>query len=122
MLLGQPEDLSIADWKAHTVYHGYGAKSRVIKRFWKVVESLSDDERRRLLFFATAVTSLPLAGFAGLQSRFHIHRADCSLDRLPTAHTCFFQLVLPPYPSWKVMRRSLLTITQEEVSQGYGMI
>ncbi|CAI5480062.1 unnamed protein product [Closterium sp. Yama58-4] len=96
LLYGEERDIDVADWRAHTDYHGYRATDPEIEWFWEVVEEMTKDQRRRLLYFTTAITRLPASGFAGLQSRFHIHLALTDTTHLPTAHTCFHQLVLPP--------------------------
>ncbi|CAI5460966.1 unnamed protein product [Closterium sp. Yama58-4] len=102
--------VAVSDWQAHTVYHGYCPEDPQVLWFWEVVESLSGEQRKSLLFFATAVSNLPVNGFKGLTMGFHLHRADVDLSRLPTAHTCFHQFLLPPYESIEMMRTRLLTL------------
>jgi hypothetical protein len=122
LVQGAPTELSVDDWEAHTAYHGYCTKDRVIKRFWRAVRSLSPEQQRRLLFFATAVRHLPATGFAGLPEKFHIHCAETGCDSLPTSHTCYFQLMLPKYASTRMMKERLVMITQEHVAEGFGEV
>ncbi|CAI5476642.1 unnamed protein product [Closterium sp. Yama58-4] len=110
LLHGEDRHVAVSDWQAHTVYHGYCSEDPQVLWFWEVVESLSGEQRKLLLFFATAVSNLPANGFKGLAMGFHLHRADVDLSRLPTAHTCFHQLLLPPYESIEMMRTRLLTL------------
>jgi hypothetical protein len=63
---------------------------------------------------------IPMEGFAGLPSKFHIHRAHTDITWLPTAHTCFFQLLLPAYPSLEIMSSKLHTIIEGHVFEGFG--
>lgn len=42
---------------------GYAADHPVIKIFWRVVESFTDDEKRKLLKFVTSCSRPPLLGF-----------------------------------------------------------
>ncbi|KAG0602413.1 hypothetical protein M758_10G012700 [Ceratodon purpureus] len=120
MLYGKDRNVCLEDWKAHTEYHDYCATDDQIVWFWQVVEKMTSDQRRRLLFFSTSVTHLPAEGFAGLSSKFHIHRAHTDISWLPTAHTCFYQLVLPAYPTYDIMSARLLAITECHIAEGFG--
>lgn len=42
---------------------GYTADHPVIKIFWRVVESFTDEEKRKLLKFVTSCSRPPLLGF-----------------------------------------------------------
>ncbi|XP_020081752.1 E3 ubiquitin-protein ligase UPL5-like [Ananas comosus] len=121
MLGGSDCVIDIKDWKAHTEYNGYKAKDRLIGWFWKVVESMSIEQQRMLLYFWTSVKYLPIDGFGGLPSKLYIQRSPVPQDRLPTSHTCFYRLLLPPYPSLTVMRARLQMIIQEHVSSTFGI-
>ncbi|XP_026451608.1 E3 ubiquitin-protein ligase UPL5-like [Papaver somniferum] len=121
MLHGSDRAICVEDWKAHTEYNGCKKTDNHINWFWKNVEGMSDEQRRVLLFFWTAVKYLPAEGFGGLQSRLFIHKSLNSPKRLPSAHTCFYQLCLPRYRSKATMQKSLQIITQEHVSCSFGM-
>lgn len=88
----------------------------------QIVEGLPIDQQRVLLFFWTSVKYLPADGFRGLSSKLYIYRTVDSQDRLPTSHTCFYRLCLPPYPSLSIMRDRLHVITQEHVSCSFGFL
>lgn len=120
MLYGYDRDICVDDWKVHTEYHDYSESDNTIIWFWQVVEGMTMEQRRKLLFFSTSVTHLPAEGFSGLSSKFHIHRAYTDLSWLPTAHTCFYQLVLPPYPCFEVMHARLHAITEGHIAEGFG--
>lgn len=121
MLHGSERAICVKDWKKHTEYNGYKETDRQICWFWKVVESMSAEQQRVLLFFWTSVNYLPVEGFGGLASKLYIFKASDSHDRLPSSHTCFYRLCLPPYPSLPVMRDRLNIITREHVSSSFGM-
>ncbi|XP_078445973.1 ubiquitin protein ligase 5 [Wolffia australiana] len=120
MLGGDDGSVSVKDWKKHTDYNGYKASDNQICWFWKVVECMSKDQRRSLLFFWTSVKFLPLEGFSGLGSKLSICRSSKSVDHLPVSQTCFYQLSLPPYPSHATMKKRLLFVTQAHVNSGFG--
>jgi ubiquitin-protein ligase E3 A len=58
-----------------------------------VVHSLSEEHKKKLLFFATGSDRVPIKGLGNLP--FVISRNGPHCDRLPTAHTCFNHLLLP---------------------------
>ncbi|KAI5059307.1 hypothetical protein GOP47_0025626 [Adiantum capillus-veneris] len=120
ILHGNEHFICLDDWKLHTEYHEYIETDDQIIWFWQVLESMTNEQRRRLLFFSTSLRHLPAEGFAGLHSKFHIHKGHTDTTWLPTAHTCFFQLILPPYPSMEVMREKLFILTEEHVIEGFG--
>lgn len=120
MLGGSNTNINLKDWRSHTQYNGYKEKDRQVNWFWKAVESMSIEQQRRLLFFWTSVKYLPSDGFGGLGSKLYIYKQLESADHLPSSHTCFYRLCLPPYPSLKVMQSQLQKITQEHVSCSFG--
>ncbi|PKU69547.1 E3 ubiquitin-protein ligase UPL5 [Dendrobium catenatum] len=121
-LLGGSDDaINVNDWKAHTEYGGYKEKDCQISWFWKIVEGMQDDQKRRLLYFWTSLRHLPVEGFGGLSSKLLISRTLNSQNRLPTSQTCFYSLYLPQYSSISVMHDKIQLITQEHVSCSFGM-
>ena len=71
LLCGVP-DIDVKDWKENTEYMGLyrkqGANHKVIRWFWSAVESMSHEERIRLLQYTTGCSRLPSQGFKALQS------------------------------------------------------
>jgi hypothetical protein len=118
-------DIDVDDWRNNTVYDGgYTSGSVQIQWFWRVVRSFDMEERAKLLQFTTGTSKVPLEGFAQLQGsngvqKFQIHKDFGSVDRLPSAHTCFNQLDLPLYESYEQLRKNLL-IAISECSTGFG--
>eukprot|EP00741_Cyanophora_paradoxa_P010176 tig00020510_g9851.t1 len=108
-------EVDVADWRRHTRYgNGLSADSQEVAWFWEHVEALPAAGRARLLAFATGSPRAPPGGFAhlvassGRQEPFQLVREDREgPGRLPTAHTCFNQLVLPRYASPEALRAAL---------------
>ncbi|KAJ9185129.1 hypothetical protein P3X46_004791 [Hevea brasiliensis] len=120
MLYGSESAVCVEDWKAHTEYNGYNETDPQISWFWKIVEGMSAEQRKVLLFFWTSVKYLPVEGFRGLASRLYIYKSSEPHDRLPSSHTCFYRLCFPPYSSRAVMQDRLNVITQEHVGCSFG--
>ncbi|KAI3735154.1 hypothetical protein L6452_14642 [Arctium lappa] len=87
----------------------------------RVVEEMTVKQRKALLFFWTSMKYLPVEGFGGLTPRLYIHKSNESIDHLPSSHTCFYQILLPVYPSMAVMKNRLSFITQDHVGCSYGI-
>ncbi|CAG0892782.1 unnamed protein product, partial [Cyprideis torosa] len=90
----------------------------------QALRSFDQAERAKFLQFVTGTSKVPLQGFGALEGmngvqKFQIHRDDRSIDRLPSAHTCFNQLDLPPYETYDKLRTMLLKAVQE-CSEGFG--
>lgn len=125
LICGVP-DINIDDWKNNTLYYGYTEGSKTIGWFWKAVKSFGAVERAKLLQFVTGTSTLPLEGFSHLQGnnevqKFSIHKISDKMDSLPTAHTCFNQLVLPEYSSYESLLKCL-SLAINECSTGFGFI
>jgi hypothetical protein len=62
---------------------------------WEALEEMTGEERMEVLQFCTGAERVPLDGF---QPKFTVTKAaEHGPEGLPHAHTCFNQLVLPPY-------------------------
>ena len=132
LISGMPE-IDIDDWAAHTVLQpgGFADDSPQVVWFWRAVEAMTAEERCRLLQFCTGSSRVPLAGFAALRGahgdvmRFTIAREASSgggaASRLPTAHTCFNQLVLPEYRSYEELAHRLGQAIAEG-AEGFGFV
>ncbi|XP_026439190.1 E3 ubiquitin-protein ligase UPL5-like [Papaver somniferum] len=121
-LLGDDTPILLKDWKAHTMYDGYRETDEQICWFWKVVEGLSMEQQRELLFFWTSVKYLPVNGFSGLPYPLTIYKTSGSDERLPSAHTCFFRLSLPHYLSLAITQQHLSFICQRHVGCSFGFV
>lgn len=94
------------------------AEKAYLERFWAVLDGLSDSEKSQFLVFVTASDRMPLLGWKDLKIAVCKHgRGD---DRLPTAHTCFRQLMLPHFTSEEVLRSKLLSAIKN--SEGFVLL
>lgn len=125
LLISGLPDIDVGDWQANTSYNNYSPSSEQIQWFWRAVKSFDNEERAKLLQFATGTSKVPLNGFKELRGasgtcKFSIHRDYGSTDRLPSSHTCFNQIDLPAYESYETLRGSLL-LAITEGHEGFGM-
>eukprot|EP00126_Sphaerothecum_destruens_P006036 Sdes_comp19182_c0_seq1m9991 len=97
---------------------GYDRNTPVIRYFWEVVHSFTEEQKKLLLFFATGSDRVPIGGLSKLS--FVIAKNGPDSDRLPTAHTCFNVLLLSDYSSKEKLRGKLLSAIQN--AEGFGMI
>ncbi|KAJ3048819.1 hypothetical protein HK097_010180, partial [Rhizophlyctis rosea] len=91
LISGMP-DIDIDDWRNNTEYQNYTGSSPQVQWFWRAVRSFSQEERAKLIQFATGTSKVPLEGFKALQGvnggqKFQIHKDFARADRLPSAHT-----------------------------------
>lgn len=103
--------IDVEDWRKHTTYHDPNDASHPsVVLFWQVVESLTSEQRSKLLRFATSMNYPPLLGFKYLSPPFSIHllKTEAPDIRLPSASTCFSQLKLPLYTSFHTAREKIL--------------
>ena len=66
LISGLPE-IDVDDWKANTEYHNYNANTPQVTWFWRIVRSMSNEERAKLLQFITGTSKVPLNGFKDLE-------------------------------------------------------
>lgn len=93
LLIGGREDLDFYALMKATKYEGYTENSPTVQAFWRIVFTrLTDEEKKKLLYF---VTSSPRAPIGGLGKVNFVIARDGEKDHIPTSHTCFFMLVLP---------------------------
>lgn len=112
---GGHNPIDVADLRRNTVYGGLyvigddGKEHPVVANFWKVMEEdLTDEERRKVLKFATSVSRAPLLGFGMLNPRFSIRDSGDDQERLPSTSTCLNLLKLPRYKDRETLRKKIL--------------
>lgn len=96
---------------------GYTASTQIIRHFWELVHEFSQEQKRKLLQFATGSDRVPVGGLSKLKLVIARHGPDS--DRLPAAHTCFNVLLLPEYSSKEKLQERLLKAIS--YSKGFGM-
>lgn len=112
--------VDVVNWNqlrfATTYEGGYTAKSDSVAMFWDVFNSLTIDQKKDLLVFATGTAKIPIGGLSKLKLR--IVRTQ-NTQHLPVAHTCNAILELPDYQDREVIRRNLGICLQNTV--GFGL-
>lgn len=103
--------LDTRDWYDHSQYF-FLAEQRERARlsayaFWRIVDGMTQIEKRMLLKFVTGRIALPPGGFSALEPSFNIQFTESDNRALPTSHTCFNQLDLPMYESAELMEAKL---------------
>jgi len=92
-------------------------EAEYVTSFWDVVDNFSESQKVQFVVFVTASDRVPLRGWQDLQ--LTVQKNGIGDDRLPTAHTCFCQLLLPRYSSAQKMQESLLLAVAN--SEGFGL-
>lgn len=129
--------LNVTDWQNNTrVRHavldddteGLERELEVIQWFWDVVGAFTDEQRARLLQFATGSSRVPVEGFRALTSASGIvHPFTLQMVALgtpplgmcPRAHTCFNRIDLPVYETKGDLNSYLTLVIQMEIT-GFG--
>lgn len=96
---------------------GYHAGHPSIRQFWSVVHSFTLEQKKKFLFFTSGCDRAPVGGLSRLI--LTIQRSGPDTDRLPTAHTCFYVMLLPEYRTENKMRSKLLLAIEN--AQGFGL-
>jgi ubiquitin-protein ligase E3 C len=111
---GDSSDIDVADLRQNTTYGGVyaigddGLEHPAIQKFWQVMHSFSDEDRRKVLKYVTSTPRAPLLGFSQLNPRFSIRDSGSDQARLPSTSTCVNLLKLPIYDSQETLREKLL--------------
>ncbi|GAB9468591.1 Hect e3 ubiquitin ligase [Globisporangium polare] len=128
--------LNVKDWQLHThVLHFNNDNIPVLEQeilvvewFWEAVAAFSDEERARLLQFATGSARVPVEGFKALTSASgYVHQFSLQLmpvgipplGMCPRAHTCFNRIDLPIYKTKEDLVTYLTLVIQMEIT-GFG--
>lgn len=141
-------DEEVQVMRQHCEYDGYTKNNDTVKHFWEWMEKVrkrlfvhfvmhtmqaNQSERRALLKFVTGCERVP---FGGLRDNSHMLIARMTNTqllafpyksfynfkpcRLPVAHTCANQLMLPNYKSSKLLDKQL-RIALKHGSEGFGI-
>uniref|UniRef100_A0A6B2FZU3 HECT-type E3 ubiquitin transferase n=1 Tax=Myxobolus squamalis TaxID=59785 RepID=A0A6B2FZU3_MYXSQ len=112
------QSYDIENWKRNTIYScGYKPKSPQCIWFWQFVEKSNEKTRAKLIKFVTGSTNIPVSGFGDLycssnRKMFTIEKWN-KPHHLPTGHTCFNRIDLPPYSSYEELETKLLLAIDE---------
>ena len=87
--------------------------------FWEVVAGMMHEQKAKLFAFTCGSSRLAGDGFKSLRPPFRVEVRG-EPEQLPTSHTCFNELDLPPYAS-KAALASKLHIAIES-GAGFGFV
>lgn len=112
------DHLDFDELKKSARYVGCTADEQHVKWFWEVLEQFDDKQKKAFLMFVTGSDRSPLRGL----SELHFVVTGTGLDdtRLPSAHTCFNDLILPKYSSKEILSQKLLKAMEN--NEGFGLI
>ena len=78
----------------------------IVTWFWDIVfNDFNDNQRKKLLAFTTGSDRAPITGLEDIE--FFVGLEGEDEEKLPTAHTCFNQLLFPFYKSREKMASKL---------------
>ena len=97
-------------------YEGYTENSFTIHYFWQVIKEFNEEEKKKFLFFVTGCDRAPIDGLGSLP--FTISR-NANINELPSAHTCFNNLILPDYQNKDLMKKKIQIAIN--YSEGFGL-
>ncbi|XP_025209187.1 probable E3 ubiquitin-protein ligase HECTD2 [Melanaphis sacchari] len=117
LLVCGTDALDLNELRKATEYDGYRPDDNIVCVFWNVIESLSNEQKRKFLLFVTGSDRVPVGGMGDMN--FKITRGPNRSDYLPEAHTCFNQLVLPQYSDHDQLKKKLVTAILN--AEGFGM-
>jgi len=116
-------EIDVNDWENYTEYEEYNKNDITITHFWKCVREFNNENRIKLLLFATGSSQIPVTGFKDLQGSGRIQHFKIKKlitpdvkNTLPISHTCFNRIDLPPYPTYTLLKQKLLMA----ISEGIG--
>jgi len=92
-------------------------ESEYLTMFWETIRSFTEAQKVQFVIFVTASDRVPLRGWQDLQ--LTIQKNGVGDERLPTAHTCFCQLLLPRYSGLDKLRSNVLLAVAN--SEGFGL-
>eukprot|EP00164_Ancoracysta_twista_P004501 GFYU01006067.1.p1 GENE.GFYU01006067.1~~GFYU01006067.1.p1 ORF type:complete len:841 (-),score=152.56 GFYU01006067.1:99-2621(-) len=117
LICGSP-DLNMEDLERGAVYDdGFTKSSRTVRQFWEIVHGFNFELKKRLLFFTTGSDRVPIKGLANIH--LVISRMGPDTMRLPQAHTCFNQILLPEYKTRDKLREKLVVAINN--AEGFGL-
>ncbi|XP_042209377.1 probable E3 ubiquitin-protein ligase HECTD2 [Homarus americanus] len=116
LVCGSPT-LDLNELRKVAEYDGYPEDHPTIKWFWEVVNEMPVDQQKLFLLFTTGSDRIPVGGMGEMMFKISCWRAHTHM--LPQAHTCFNQLVLPPYSSKTILRNKLYIALAN--AEGFGL-
>ncbi|XP_071946832.1 probable E3 ubiquitin-protein ligase HECTD2 [Antedon mediterranea] len=116
LVCGNP-NLDLDALERVTTYDGYVKTDPTIRYFWETVKGLTTSLQKKLVLFTTGSDRIPIGGMG--EMTFKIIKVETSSTMLPMAHTCFNQLILPPYKSRRQLKQKLTIAISN--AEGFGL-
>ncbi|KAI5707004.1 hypothetical protein M8J76_014059 [Diaphorina citri] len=116
MLVCGTNNLDFNELRKVTEYDGYYPDELYIEYFWEILNSFSEDLKKKFLLFTTGSDRVSVGGMG--QMTFKITRTS-NKSNLPMAHTCFNQLVLPEYETKEKLKHKLYIAIAN--AEGFGI-
>ena len=110
--------LDFHELKRACQYEEFTKDSETIKYFWEILLDFNEEEKKKFLSFVTGCDRAPIDGLGSLP--ITISNGGSDLNQLPSAHTCFNNLILPDYKDKEKMKKNILTAIN--YSEGFGLI
>ena len=110
--------LDFYELKRACVYEDFDPNSEIIKNFWEILLDFKEEEKKKFLSFVTGCDRAPIDGLGSL--KITVSNGGNDSNQLPTAHTCFNNLILPNYKDKEKMKKALHTAIN--YSEGFGLI
>ena len=115
---GQEFDIELL--KNMTKYEDYSPSDLTIKHFWQFLEECSLEDKLNYLKFVWGRSRLPKDAKGFGKEKHEIIRAQGAYcvgfeASLPISHTCFFQLELPKYDNYALLKRKMLYAIRNSV-------
>lgn len=107
LILCGKKSIDVEDIRAYCIYQGttegFGEDHEdKTEWLWRALREFNQEKRRLYLKFVTGTSRVPLDGY---DPPFNVTEGvDMDEDALPRAHTCFNQIVIPPYSSYEACR------------------
>ena len=112
------QTLDFNELKRVCKYEEYTKDSETIKQFWEVLLEFNEEEKKKFLSFVTGCDRAPIGGLGSLP--ITISNGGTDINQLPSAHTCFNNLILPNYKNKETLRKKILIAMN--YSEGFGLI
>ncbi|KAK8397421.1 hypothetical protein O3P69_004868 [Scylla paramamosain] len=116
LVCGSPR-LDLNELRKVVDYDGYTPDHPTIKWFWEVVSEMPVGQQKLFLLFTTGSDRIPVGGMGEMMFKISCWKGYTHM--LPQAHTCFNQLVLPPYTSKEVLKNKLYIALAN--AEGFGL-
>ncbi len=112
------QKLDFNELKSACTYEEYTSNSETIKYFWEILLEFNEEEKKKFLSFVTGCDRAPIDGLGSLV--ITISNGGADLNQLPSAHTCFNNLILPNYKNKELLKKKLHIAMN--YSEGFGLI